>query len=57
MIDMTQGDLPEDGRLLKAVAERPDLTFGVWATVVRPGRIAVGDTVTVRSRTLITTHL
>lgn len=56
MIDMAQGDLPEDGRLLKAIAERPDLTFGLWATVVRPGRIAVGDTVTVRSRTLITTH-
>lgn len=54
MIDVAQGDLPEDGRLLKAVAERPDLTFGLWGTVVRPGRLAVGDTVTVRSRTLIT---
>lgn len=56
MINMAQGDLPESGRLLKAVAERPDLTFGLWATVIRAGRIAVGDAVTVNSRTLITAH-
>jgi hypothetical protein len=45
MIDMAQEDLPEHGRLLRTVAEQHDLTFGVWATVERPGRISVQDTV------------
>jgi uncharacterized protein YcbX len=29
--------------LLKTLAEHHDLTFDVFATVERPGRIAVGD--------------
>ena len=45
MIDLAQEDLPEHGRLLRTVAEHHDLTFGVWATVERPGRISVRDTV------------
>jgi uncharacterized protein YcbX len=45
MIDMAQGAAPEHGRLLKTVAEHHDLTFGVWATVERPGRIALRDAV------------
>ncbi|MET7373344.1 MOSC domain-containing protein [Micromonospora arida] len=47
MIDMAQGDVPLHGGLLKAVAEHHAMTFGLWATVVRPGRVAVGDTATV----------
>ena len=46
MIDMAQGAAPEHGNLLKTVAEHNDLTFGIWATVSRPGRIVVGDTLT-----------
>ena len=45
MIDMAQESLPEHGRLLRTVAEHHDLIFGVWATVERPGRISVRDTV------------
>lgn len=46
MIDMAQGDLPEHGDLLKTVAEHHNMTFGLWATVTCPGRVAVGDTLT-----------
>ena len=45
MIDLAQEDVPEHGRLLRTVAEHHDLTFGVWATVERPGRIAQRDAV------------
>jgi uncharacterized protein YcbX len=45
MIDMAQDGLPEHGRLLRTVADHHDLTFGIWATVERPGRISVRDTV------------
>jgi uncharacterized protein len=45
MIDLPQDQLPEHGRLLRAVADHHDLTFGVWATVERPGLISVRDTV------------
>ncbi|MEU8610620.1 MOSC domain-containing protein [Actinoplanes sp. NPDC048791] len=44
MIDQAQADVPEHGRLLRTVAEHHDLTFGVWATVERTGRIQLGDT-------------
>ena len=45
MVDMAQGPLRERGDVLKAVAAHHDLTFGVWASVVHSGRIAVGDAV------------
>jgi uncharacterized protein YcbX len=47
MIDMETGDLPEHGALLRILAAHHDRCFGVWANVVRPGRIAVDDAVTV----------
>lgn len=47
MIDMETGDLPEHGALLRTLAAHHDRCFGVWASVVRPGRIAVGDRVAV----------
>jgi len=46
MIDLAQEDVAEHGRLLRTVAEHHDMTFGVWATVTRPGRITLGDPVT-----------
>jgi uncharacterized protein YcbX len=45
MIDLAQERAPEHGRLLRTVAEHHDMTFGVWATVERPGRIALRDAV------------
>jgi hypothetical protein len=50
MIDLAQEDVPEHGRLLRTVAEHHDMTFGVWATVERPGRIGLGDPVSVQPR-------
>lgn len=47
MIDFAQDHLPEHGRLLKTVAEHHEMTFGMWATVERGGRIEVGDTLAV----------
>jgi uncharacterized protein YcbX len=47
MIDLAQEGVPEHGRLLRTVAEHHDMTFGVWATVERPGRISLGDPVSV----------
>ena len=43
MVDMAQGDLPARSDLLKLLADDHELTFGVWATVLRPGNVAVGD--------------
>jgi uncharacterized protein len=43
MIDLAQEDVPEHGRLLRTVAEHHDMTFGVWATVERTGRIELLD--------------
>jgi uncharacterized protein len=43
MIDMAQDRAGERNDLLKALAEHRALTFGVFATVERPGRIAAGD--------------
>lgn len=45
MIDLAQEDAPEHGHLLRTVAEHHDMTFGVWATVERPGRIGLQDAV------------
>ena len=43
MIDMAQEDAGERHDLLRTLAARHGMTFGVFATVERPGRVAVGD--------------
>jgi uncharacterized protein YcbX len=43
MVDMAQGAAVERHDLLKTLARHHDLTLGVFATVERPGRVAVGD--------------
>ena len=43
MIDMAQDGLPERHDLLKLLAGASDLTFGVWATVLHPGTVTLGD--------------
>lgn len=48
MIDMPQERAAERNDLLKVLAEQHAMTFGVFATVERPGRIAVGDRCSVK---------
>jgi uncharacterized protein YcbX len=43
MIDMAQGPAGERTDLLKTLAQHHGMTLGVFATVERPGRVAVGD--------------
>jgi uncharacterized protein len=43
MIDMAQDGAGDRNDLLKTLGEHHELTFGVYATVERPGRIATGD--------------
>jgi uncharacterized protein YcbX len=43
MIDMAQDRAGQRNDLLKALADHHDLTFGLFATVERPGQVAVGD--------------
>jgi hypothetical protein len=40
MIGMAQQDLPERPELLRQVGDLHDTCFGVYATVVSPGRIS-----------------
>lgn len=42
-----QPGLPFDARILKCIAQRADLNFGVYAEVLAPGRIRRGDIVAV----------
>ena len=43
MVDMAQGPLDPDGRILKLLASEHELLLGVMAEVVRPGTVRVGD--------------
>jgi uncharacterized protein YcbX len=43
MIDMAQDRVGERNDLLKTLAENHGLTFGVFATVEQPGRVATGE--------------
>src|SRR3954468_1520537 len=45
MVDMAQGALGPDGRILKTLASERDLLLGVKAEVVRPGTVRCGDPV------------
>jgi uncharacterized protein YcbX len=43
MVDLPQGELGPDGRLLKLLAAEHQLLFGIKVDVVRGGRIRLGD--------------
>jgi uncharacterized protein len=43
MTTLEQGDLPADPKVLRAIAQEAAQQFGVYAEVMTPGRIAVGD--------------
>lgn len=45
MTTLAQGDLPEDAKVLRCLAQEAGAEFGVYAEVVKPGRIAAGDPV------------
>ena len=45
MTTLPQGDLPEDAKVLRCLAQDAQAQFGVYAEVVRPGRVAAGDPV------------
>ena len=43
MITHAFADLPRDPELLRTVVKEADQTVGVYARVLTPGRVAVGD--------------
>jgi MOSC domain-containing protein len=47
MIDMAQADLPADPRILDCLVGKSDAVFGVYADVIKSGRIRCGDCVTI----------
>lgn len=49
MVTQPQRDLPPDDGLLRRVTDVAGMDFGVLAEVVTPGRIAVGDPVSLRT--------
>ena len=48
MVGVAQVDLAARPGLLKTIADHHDLVAGVYAEVLEPGRVALGDAVTVR---------
>ena len=45
MVTLGQSELPEDQRVLREIAQRLDAQFGVYAEVLAPGEVRVGDPV------------
>ena len=45
MTTFAQADLPFDPKILRSIAQDADQLFGVYAEVLRPGRISKGDEV------------
>lgn len=50
MVSAAQPGLPADREILRGVAAHHDLCLGVYADVVRPGRVRTGDPVTLTAR-------
>jgi MOSC domain len=49
MTIQAQGDRPNDPTVLRTIVREAGQPLGIYASVVRPGRVAVGDVVDVRS--------
>jgi uncharacterized protein YcbX len=47
MTTLAQADLPKDPAILKAAAQHNEVRVGVYASIVKPGAIRIGDAVTV----------
>lgn len=50
MIAFEQDELPREPRVLRHITQNAGLMFGVYADVVSPGRVRVGDSVTIDAR-------
>ena len=48
MIDIAQEGLPQEGRWLKSLTAAREMCLGIYLDVAAPGRVAVGDEVSVR---------
>ena len=46
-VTLSQSELPEDAGILREIAQRLDAQFGVYAEVLAPGEVRVGDPVLV----------
>lgn len=44
MTTLPQGDLPKDSNILRTLAKENDGNFGVYAEIIEPGQIKIGDT-------------
>jgi len=49
MISFEQDDLPHDPSVLRHITNNADLLFGVYARVIRPGTVRVGDEVAIEA--------
>ncbi|MFD1707719.1 MOSC domain-containing protein [Siminovitchia sediminis] len=47
MTTLAQGDLPKDINILRTLAKENDGNFGVYADIIQPGPVKIGDTVQV----------
>jgi hypothetical protein len=45
MTMQAQGDLPRDSTVLRTIVREAGQELGIYASVIHPGRVAVGDTV------------
>lgn len=43
MVAMAHAELPHDPSVLRHITQQADLNFGVYAEVIKPGRVAIGD--------------
>jgi uncharacterized protein len=43
MTTLAQGDLPKDSNVLRSIVANNVGSFGVYASVVKPGRVSIGD--------------
>jgi len=46
MVTLPQSELPEDPRVLRSIAQEAGDDFGIYAEVLTPGRISLGDRLT-----------
>jgi MOSC domain-containing protein len=47
MTTLAQGDLPKDPGILKTAAQHNQVRIGIYASVVQPGRVKIGDKVSI----------
>jgi hypothetical protein len=52
MVGLPQPGVPADGRVLRALTDARDACLGVYAEVVEPGRVALGDAARPVSKTV-----